>query len=242
MSTNLTKEEMRNARLIALGATPNNPTATSAEGQSSEDPVGKKQARANTTRTMTAFELDTIEKIVYRGGNATEEDMQRWYNQGFTFCEAPSYGLKQGNGGPCGILAVVQAEMLREMLFKSETPVVELPTLTVTEQQHLLATAICTVLQRASETGPINFVNIAATNWDKSMHQWDLSSITVTSYGSTEEAQLELEGSELQNLLGSCMGCVALLLSLVLSKGVEKLVTDMDDSSNTRKLSLLLLQ
>ena len=230
---------MRNARLIALGAVPSDPTATSAETQSSEDPAGKKQARANTTRIMNAFELDTIEKVVYRGGNATEEDMQRWYNQGFTFCDAPSYGLKQGNGGPCGILAVVQAEMLREMLFKSEAPVPELPALTVTEQQHLLATAICTILQRASENGPIHFVNIDAAIWDKSMHQWDLSIVSVTSYGSAEEAQLELESADLQNLLGSRMGCVALLLSLVLSKGVEKLVVDMDDSSNTRKFVLV---
>lgn len=241
MSTNLTKEQMRAARLIALGAPPDNQTATSPEGQSSEDPVGKKQARANTTRVVNAFELDAIEKIVYRGGNATEEDMLRWYNQGFTFCDVPSYGLKQGNGGPCGILAVVQAEMLREMLFKSESALTELPTLTVTDQQHLLATAICTILQRASENGPIHFVNLAATNWDKSMQQWELSGVTVTSYGSIEEAQLELEGGELQDLLGSRMGCVALLLSLVLSRGLERVVADMDDSSNTRKYLPLLL-
>lgn len=234
MSTSLSKEEMRNARLKALGMSPETQTATSPQGQSTEDPAGKKQARANTTRIMDFVELDFIQRVVYRGGNATEEDMQRWYNQGFTFCTAPSYGLKQGNGGPCGILAVVQAEILREMLFKDDNEVTQLPTLDVTQQRTLLATAICTILHRAAENSNnnIHFVHIASSEWDKSIAQWDLSQVVVTSYGSKEEAQLELL-SGLQDLLGSRMGCVALLLSLMHSRGVERVVEDMDDSSNT---------
>ena len=49
--------------------------------------------------------------------------MKRWYDQGFAFSkdtEELRYGLKQGNGGPCGILAVVFAEMLSIGLFEKE--------------------------------------------------------------------------------------------------------------------------
>jgi hypothetical protein len=38
--------------------------------------------------------------------------------QGFVLCTGePSFGLQQGDGGPCGVLAAVQAEMLRCLLF-----------------------------------------------------------------------------------------------------------------------------
>lgn len=48
-------------------------------------------------------------------------DTLRWYQQGFEF-QAPSsdfpLGLVQGHGGPCGVLAAVQAEILRLFLFE----------------------------------------------------------------------------------------------------------------------------
>ncbi len=54
--------------------------------------------------------------MVYEGGGATDEDMARWYEQGFTFCNNLSFGLQQSQGGPCGILAAVQAEMIRYLI------------------------------------------------------------------------------------------------------------------------------
>lgn len=52
---------------------------------------------------------------------AVHPDTQRWYQQGFEF-QAPTsafpLGLVQGHGGPCGVLAAVQAEILRLFLFE----------------------------------------------------------------------------------------------------------------------------
>ena len=61
MSTSLSKEEMRNARLRALGIGPDAQTATVAHEQSTEDPTGKKQARANSTRSLDIKELNVIQ-------------------------------------------------------------------------------------------------------------------------------------------------------------------------------------
>uniref|UniRef100_M4C664 Deubiquitinating enzyme MINDY-3/4 conserved domain-containing protein n=1 Tax=Hyaloperonospora arabidopsidis (strain Emoy2) TaxID=559515 RepID=M4C664_HYAAE len=50
----------------------------------------------------------------------TSDDAQRWYQQGFEFQtqgESFSLGLVQHHGGPCGVLAAVQAEILRLFLF-----------------------------------------------------------------------------------------------------------------------------
>ena len=45
----------------------------------------------------------------------------RRHRQGFAFCDGsagtPTFGLQQGDGGPCGVLAAVQAELLRCLLF-----------------------------------------------------------------------------------------------------------------------------
>ena len=51
------------------------------------------------------------------GKNVVPGDMERW-SQGFNFCDAPNnFGLKQTQGGPCGVLAAVQAEVLSQILF-----------------------------------------------------------------------------------------------------------------------------
>ena len=62
------------------------------------------------------------------------------------------FGLKQGNGGPCGILATVQAEILGEMLFKdSNTEFSSIHLESEVTVGNLLAAAICNVLYRAAE-------------------------------------------------------------------------------------------
>jgi hypothetical protein len=138
MSTKLSNEEIRAARLRALGVAPADssssqqvPAATTAgsamhmspaqeTAQESSAPAGKKQALGPHTRAMEASELEALQRVMYRGGLACEEDMARWYTQGFVFCAQPCFGLRQGSGGPCGVLAAVQAELVREMLFPGD--------------------------------------------------------------------------------------------------------------------------
>jgi hypothetical protein len=47
--------------------------------------------------------------------------MPHRHRQGFAFCDGsagtPTFGLQQNDGGPCGVLAAVQAELLRCLLF-----------------------------------------------------------------------------------------------------------------------------
>ena len=42
-----------------------------------------------------------LERVMYVGGGAEKDDILRWYNQGFTFCNDTKelwYGLKQCQG------------------------------------------------------------------------------------------------------------------------------------------------
>jgi hypothetical protein len=50
------------------------------------------------------------------GENVVEDDMSRWFSQDMTFSQ-PNFGLKQGHGGPCGILAALQAELIKDLVF-----------------------------------------------------------------------------------------------------------------------------
>ena len=243
MSGQLTKEQIREARLIALGITSDVPAQSSSNTVASApadnaNPIGK-QARTNLTRSISVNEFERFQQVMYKGGFATSEDMQRWYSQGFLYCSDPYFGLKQGNGGPCGILATVQAEILREMLFKdSNIEFSSIPLESEVNVGNLLAAAICNVLCRAAEGDNVQIIYISEASRNKPMHDWDLSDITVTSYSSKDEATLALMEEPMQMLLQSGIGCIAVLISLLCSRGIDRVVADMDDPNNTCKLAL----
>ncbi|KAI9993252.1 hypothetical protein PInf_015330 [Phytophthora infestans] len=71
---------------------------------------------------LTATEVEGLLRLLWPAvstGDDTSDDSQRWYQQGFEFQTLQGFpiGLVQGHGGPCGVLAAVQAEMLRLFLF-----------------------------------------------------------------------------------------------------------------------------
>eukprot|EP00644_Phytophthora_capsici_P012343 jgi/Phyca11/121901/e_gw1.46.162.1 len=74
--------------------------------------------------SLSAAEVDELLGLLWPvaatgDGFSTDDDWQRWHRQGFEFqaLEGFPLGLVQGHGGPCGVLAAVQAEMLRIFLF-----------------------------------------------------------------------------------------------------------------------------
>jgi hypothetical protein len=98
---------------------------------------------------------------------ATHEDMSRWFSQGCEFARAPcpNYMLRQSHGGPCGVLAALQAEMLRCLYFTADSPRLPVedqelrPSVSAEEAERLLLTAIWRVLKRASERDYVVFVS-----------------------------------------------------------------------------------
>ena len=246
MSSPLTKEQIRNARLLALGvaANPSDSTAAST-GQSSHtssstntmEPmqVESQFVPANEPPLTMSMELFTsLQTVMYKGGNATSEDMLRWYDQGFNFCNEPYFGLRQGNGGPCGILAAVQAELLSELLFGNDGQRnAVLPEADQVDVQSLLSKAMCNIVHRASHGGKIIIVYIPESLWQLSMEQWEPSLISTTYYSNKEEACRALNTSNMHTLFRSGMGCIAFLASLICTRGVDYLKEDMDDAGST---------
>lgn len=65
---------------------------------------------------MTLYEL----RQILFGDDPNELDVDRWHRQGFVFAgtnAAAPWGLAQVSGGPCGILAPVQAWVINDLLF-----------------------------------------------------------------------------------------------------------------------------
>jgi len=69
-------------------------------------------------QSLSTQESEQLYKMVF--GNVVSKDiLSQWCNQGFRFSSEPdtSMGLVQREGGPCGVLAAVQAVVLKHLLF-----------------------------------------------------------------------------------------------------------------------------
>ena len=70
---------------------------------------------------MTPTELERLKKVMWPA-SATVDDLKRWSNQGFVWSNYSSrrFGLLQSQGGPCGVLAAIQAFLIKTLLFRGE--------------------------------------------------------------------------------------------------------------------------
>ena len=240
----LSKEEMRNARLRAMGVIVPEPGSSNDSRtapretlteSSSEQLEKKRYISADDSKPLSQDAMKAIKKLMYEDGGATDEDMLRWYNQGFNFCETPSFGLRQGNGGPCGILAAVQAEILKCALFSNSLDnigVTSLPSPSSSEVQKMFASACSAILSRAAE-GRSNSAEVCVIDCPS-------LSLSPTSPSSQLVVHRLQSGSEVTRfildrleLFSSNIGCITFLISLMLSRGLERVAQDMDIASNT---------
>uniref|UniRef100_K3WCB1 Deubiquitinating enzyme MINDY-3/4 conserved domain-containing protein n=1 Tax=Globisporangium ultimum (strain ATCC 200006 / CBS 805.95 / DAOM BR144) TaxID=431595 RepID=K3WCB1_GLOUD len=180
---------------------------------------------------------------------APHPDTQRWYQQGFEFQTAASafpLGLVQGHGGPCGVLAAVQAEILRLFLFEYQnanarhdnTPVTPLPELLAqvadageTAQNALLTEAIASVLIRCGSrhrSGPyaVHIVVLASTTTREEDLVYEEIVVQVAS---PREPELLRVIHERLQAFQSPHGVMNFMFSALRTKGVEQLLADMDD-------------
>ena len=239
----LSKEEIRNARLRAMGVIVPEPGSNDSRTapretmtESSSEQLEKKRfISADDSRPLSLDAMTAIKKLMYEDGGATDEDMLRWYNQGFNFCETPSFGLRQGNGGPCGILAAVQAEILKCALFSNSLDnigVTSLPSPSSSEVQKMFASACSAILSRAAE-GRSSSAEVCVIDCPS-------LSLSPTSPSSQLVVHRLQSGSEVTRfildrleLFSSNIGCITFLISLMLSRGLDRVAQDMDIASNT---------
>lgn len=118
-------------------------------------------------RELTKSECDGMLRLLWPPSHESDPEYLRWYQQGFQFAASDTFhsdgwhlGLVQGQGGPCGVLAAIQAEIIRIYLFSTTDSTSFCSTndrqqalrrpLTHDQQDQLLARAFATVLFRCA--------------------------------------------------------------------------------------------
>lgn len=73
------------------------------------------------TQGLSVQQSEQLYSMVF-GPQVTKDVLSQWCNQGFRFSSEPgtSMGLVQREGGPCGVLAPIQALVLKNLLFVNE--------------------------------------------------------------------------------------------------------------------------
>jgi len=269
MKIPLSKEQMRNARLIALGQ-------SELESRPSSSNYNHYQVNKINVQLF-----QRLQRVIYEGGNATIEDMHRWYSEGFLFCQNdPFYGLKQSNGGPCGLLAVLQAEIIKEMLFHHNSDSIDggsgndkmivkkkyqLPLVDEIDRNKLLAMAIVNILHRAaaaaadqhrsiqllipsdhydalittasttnSGSNNANTSSISSIKYKYPL-DWTINDLILITFQSKDEALTFILKKQVLSIFQSTYGCIVFLMSLVLTRDIDRVISDMDDINNTCK-------
>ncbi|XP_008185837.1 ubiquitin carboxyl-terminal hydrolase MINDY-3 [Acyrthosiphon pisum] len=106
-------------------------------------------------------ELEEIIKLTW-GDQARQDIFQRW-TQGFSFSDDEPTALVQFEGGPCAVLAPMQAYILK-YIVNNKSANDDWKKAEVEEQNHLLCKAACDILCQATEGCDIlKFVHIDDT-------------------------------------------------------------------------------
>ncbi|CAN9500396.1 unnamed protein product [Ophioblennius macclurei] len=164
-----------------------------------------------------------------------------WRNQGFTFSERFDlrYGIVQKKGGPCGVLASVQAFVLKTLLFENteicDNPLQQLKPSNTTRRRYLIL-ALAEILWRAGEEKQATIaINSGRTQFISTRHYKSdgvLEKITCFTVDNIKDLQLILE-QHIEQFETGLLGCLLLTISAVLSRSVEKIREDMDVPTTT---------
>ncbi|MBN3282269.1 MINY4 hydrolase, partial [Polyodon spathula] len=162
-----------------------------------------------------------------------------WKIQSFPFNDLPDlrYGIVQKKGGPCGVLASVQACVLQKLLFEETNSSNTFQRLqpSNSHRSKKLALAIADILWRAGDRKAV----VALSSGEKQFipagrYKSDgiLETIILHTVSSQEDLTLFLEQNIHQFELGP-YGCILLTVSAILSRSTDLVIRDFDVPTNS---------
>ncbi|KAM9387608.1 putative ubiquitin carboxyl-terminal hydrolase MINDY-4 [Phaethornis superciliosus] len=164
---------------------------------------------------------------------------EEWKMQSFTFNNVPQlkYGIVQKKGGPCGVLAAVQACVLQQLIFADSNRNKDTRCLQPSEIQRTkcLTMAIADILWRAGgnekaivalPSGRQQFTPIGKYKADGILETLILHSAT-----RYEDLIVFLQQNIQQFEIGPC-GCILLTVSVILSRSINLVRNDFDVLTN----------
>ncbi|XP_028406013.1 probable ubiquitin carboxyl-terminal hydrolase MINDY-4 isoform X2 [Dendronephthya gigantea] len=186
---------------------------------------------------VTLQQAKDLKTIVF--GSSSSSFNTEWRNQGFSFChlEHLKYGIVQHKGGPCGLLASVQAVVLKHLLFpdnlSSDNKNLYFPS---EEVQNGLCSALVEILWRAGsyKTAVVCLHSEKDHFLPSGTYKADRLTEKLIIFETKEFEELEMFIKEnLKQFSSKDGGCILLLYSVILSRSVKRVKEDMDDENGT---------
>ncbi|KAA0714281.1 putative ubiquitin carboxyl-terminal hydrolase MINDY-4 [Triplophysa tibetana] len=170
---------------------------------------------------------------------------EEWKQQNFTFSDIPGlkYGIVQKKGGPCGILAAVQACVLQKLLFEESSNDASYEKLQVSEiaRTKCLSRALADILWRAGDMKRAT-VAIMSPHRNTGRNLFSpagryksdgiLEMVTRVTVETLDALGVVLEHHVRQFQAGP-FGCILLTISVILSRTVAAVRSDMDVPTST---------
>ncbi|XP_030583406.1 probable ubiquitin carboxyl-terminal hydrolase MINDY-4 isoform X2 [Archocentrus centrarchus] len=205
------------------------------------DPDVSEMVLQNLTRTQLCWPPNGPTHCHVLLGSSLNCFSVEWRNQGFTFSDTHDlrYGIVQRKGGPCGVLASVQAFVLKKLLFEnSESCNMGLQRLRPSNstRRKCLVLALAEILWRAGEEKQ---ATIAINSWENQFtptrpykSEGVLEKITCLTVDNIKDLELLLE-QHVEQFETGMLGCMLLTISAILSRSIEKVREDMDVPTTT---------
>jgi len=140
------------------------------------------------------------------GSTPLDDDVVRWQQQKFVFTQ--NFVLEQKHGGPCGILATVQAFMLIDLIFESG----------IAKNFHNLQSLDPVVVQRSLVRALLKILQRAGSKSSVLILRWNEERAKFFTQSSSEDH--------------ASMSLLDFLATLVVHRGIETVKADMDDIAN----------
>uniref|UniRef100_A0A4W6DQK8 Ubiquitin carboxyl-terminal hydrolase MINDY n=1 Tax=Lates calcarifer TaxID=8187 RepID=A0A4W6DQK8_LATCA len=177
-------------------------------------------------------------------GGVSASIFRRW-TQGFVFSENEHTALEQFEGGPCAVIAPVQAFLLKNILFNRESS--NWRQMPEEEQKTALCSTLSEILESACSSPSTGFCLVT---WAKgqSLHTSTHTNSVVCSALAAEDlgferfhsvlhkrtvmsvADLREEVLSLYHTWRGCCGVLLFLYSVILTKGIENIRNEIQDT------------
>ena len=174
-------------------------------------------------------------------GSSKVAFMSEWSDQNFLFCNCHDrpkelrFGIIQKKGGPCGVLASVQATVLKYILFENGTKSRTESCLDISDadRTRCLVNAVTEMIWRA---GQCSHATLAILTRHKQftgfLHEYRPDGVTefVATLNFITKSDLHAAVREHINVYEKGRGaCILLLYSTILSRGIDTVKNDMDE-------------
>ncbi|XP_060086073.1 probable ubiquitin carboxyl-terminal hydrolase MINDY-4 [Ylistrum balloti] len=198
-------------------------------------PVGRPIQNLLAARPISLQTAVNLKTIIF--GSANQNFNDEWRHQSFTFCDLPSlkFGIVQKKGGPCGVLAAVQACVLQEMLFgDSPVPSSRFSDPSIEERSGCLATALARIFWRAGENRTaVVVLPSGKPQFQASKGKYKQDDLTETLMINHFKTHSDLKNFIIQNLsqfeLDGTSGVILALYSCIMSRFMDLVRSDMDE-------------